>query len=243
MTVESFCKKQEEAFNSNLTDKIKNSAPFLPVITISGDPGSGGAIIAESIAQRMEYRLYAKNILTAMANKADVKEAMLEEIEKRRPSEIEDFIRSILPKDGYVYKGDYFENLKETVSNLAMIGKAVFVGRGANFIIPKEKRFALRVVAPLDNRIKNIASFYDCPLEEAENRITNRESKRKTFIKNNFREDIDDHIHYDLTLNTERMDLLTCTEIVIGAIRGSQANRVFENAGSNFMPSKAQSEG
>lgn len=238
MTVNLFFQQQAEAFDSSLSDRVKNSKPSLPVITIAGEPGSGGTVIAERVAQHLGYRLYGKNILIAMAHKADVKEQVLEEIEKGRPSEIEDFIRSILPKTGYVYKGDYFENLKETISNLAMIGKAVFVGRGANFIIPKQKRFAIRVVAPLDIRIKNIALFYKVPRTAAEKRIAKRESRRKTFIKNNFRMNISDHMHYDLTLNTERMDLLTCTEIVIGAIKGSQANRVFEKASSYMIQSK-----
>jgi len=203
---------------------------MLPVITISMEPGSGGSLIAEDVAQRLGYRLYSKNLLTAMAHKADVKQQVLEAIENGRPTLFEDFVSSILPKDDYLYKGDYFEQLKDTIFNLAMIGKAVIVGRGANFIIPPEKHFSIRVVAPLEVRIKKIASHYKVTLEAAEKRIANREAKRKAFIKDNFHKNIGDHMHYDLTINTAHLDLETCTELVVGAIKGAQVHRVFEKA-------------
>jgi cytidylate kinase len=238
MTVEKFIRQQSEAFEKSLSDKVKKSQPALPVVTISMEPGSGGSLIAENVAQRLGYRLYSKNLLTAMAHKADVKQQVLEAIEKGRPTLFEDFVSSILPKDDYVYKGDYFEQLKDTISHLAMIGKAVIVGRGANFIIPLEKRFSIRVVAPLEVRIKNIAFYFKVTLEAAEKRIANREAKRKAFIRDNFRKNIGDHMHYDLTVNTERMDLETCTELVIGAIKGAQVNRVFEKTSSYILRSK-----
>ena len=238
MTVEKLLKQQSKAFQEKLPDEVKKGKPSLPVITIAMEPGSGGSLIAETVAERLGYRLYGKNILTAMAHKADVREDVLDAIEKGRPTPIEDFVSSILPKGDYVYKGDYFAQLKDTINNLAVIGKCVIVGRGANFIIPVEKRFAIRVVAPLETRIKNVAFYHKVTLEEAEKRILNRENRRKNFIRENFQKKIGDHMQYDLTINTERMDLETCTELVIGAIKGSQVNRAFEKASSYFLRSK-----
>lgn len=238
MTVEKFLKQQTQAFEDSLTDEIKAGKPSLPVITIAMEPGSGGSVIADAVATRLGFRLYGKNILTAMAHKADVKASVLEAIEKGRPTPIEDFVSSILPKGDYVYRGDYLEQLKETINNLAIIGKAVIVGRGGNFILPVERRFAVRVVAPLEIRIKNVAFFHKVTLEEAEKRIAYRESRRKAFIKENFHKKIDNYMHYDLLLNTGRMDLETCTELVIGAVKGAQVNRAFEKSSSYFLRSK-----
>ena len=238
MTVEKFIKQQSEAFELSLSDRVKKSQPALPVVTFSMEPGSGGSVIAENVAKKLGYRYYSKNLLTAMANKADVKMSVLEAIEKGRPTVFEDLVSSILPKDDYVYKGDYFEQLKDTIRTIAMIGKAVIVGRGGNFILPREKCFSIRVFAPLEIRIKNIAYHYKVTLEQAEKRIVNREAKRKAFVRDNFRKDIGDHRHYDLTINTERMDLETCTEIVIGAIKGAQVNQVFEKSSTYFLRSK-----
>lgn len=235
MTVQRFINQQSEAFEKRLSDQIKASEPSLPVVTIAMEPGSGGALIAESVAQRLGYRLYGKNILTAMSNRSEVNADLLDAIEKGRPSPIEDFITSLLPKGEYLYKGDYLGQLKEMLNNIALLGKAVIVGRGANFVIPPEKRFAIRVVAPLDTRIKNVAAYHKVTLKEAEKRVAQREKRRRTFIKEAFHEKIGDFLQYDLTLNTQRLDLDTCTELIIGAMKGAQVNRTFERSRSDFF--------
>ena len=113
------------------------------------------------------------------------------------------------------------------------------MGRGGNFIIPPEKRFSIHVVAPLEIRIKNVAFHFKVTLEEAKKRIVNREAKRKAFIRDNFRKNIGEVMEYDLTLNTERMDLATCTELVIGAVKGAQINRAFEKPSSYILGIKS----
>lgn len=235
MIVKEFFGQQVEAFQKSVPETVKKSEAALPVITIAMEPGSGGYLIADAVAKRLGYTLYHKKLLTAMANKADVKQSVLEAIEKQRPSVIEDFVASLLPKDDYVYPGDYFEQLKDTISNIAMLGKAVIVGRGGNFIIPPKRRFSIRVVAPLEIRIKNVAFHFKVTLEEAKKRVTHRESRRKAFIKDNFRKNIGDFMEYDLTINTARMDLETCTELVIGALQGAQVNRAFEKESTYIL--------
>ena len=235
MNVEQLIMQQADAFEKSLPESVKKSQPSLPAVTVAMAPGSGGSFIAEKVAKRLGYQLYSENLLTAMAHEVDVNRHALESIEKHRPKLFEDFVKSIMPKEDYVYKGDYFEQLKYTVSHLTMVGKVVIVGRGANFIIPLEKRFSIRIVAPIEVRIRNVAFYHKVNIEEAKKRIVNREAKRKAFIKENFHKDIDDHINYDLTINTERMDLETCTECIIGAVKGSQVNRVFEKKSSYIL--------
>lgn len=235
MSTRDFIRRQWDAFENQLPDRVMEGEPALPVITVAMEPGSGGYLIAEAVAKRLGYTLYSKKLLTAMANKADVKQSVLEALEKERPSVIEDFVAALLPKGDYVYPGDYFEQLKDTISNIAMLGRAVIVGRGANFIIPPQKRFSIRVVAPLEIRIKNVAFHFKVTPEEAKKRVAKREARRKAFIKDNFRKDIGDIMNYDLILNTLRMDLATCTEVVVGAVLGAQAHRAFEKPSSYIL--------
>jgi cytidylate kinase len=123
------------------------------------------------------------------------------------------------------------------VNSLGIIGRAVIVGRGANFILPPEKRFAIRVIAPEEIRVKNVAFRFGVSLAEAKKRIKNRETKRKTFIKNTFHKDISDVGFYDLILNTARLDLQAAVETAVGTILGAQKNRVFEKAAAFILQS------
>ncbi len=114
----------------------------------------------------------------------------------------------------------------------------MIVGRGANLILPPEKRFPIRIIAPEEIRVKNVAFHFGVSLAEAKKRIKNRENKRKTFIKNTFHKDIADIASYDLVINTARLDLPAAVDTVIGAILGAQKNRVLEKAAAFILRSE-----
>ncbi|UCH23993.1 MAG: cytidylate kinase family protein [Deltaproteobacteria bacterium] len=45
------------------------------------------------------------------------------------------------------------------VSTIGKHGRAIIGGRGANFILPSESRFSVRVVAPFEVRVENVANM------------------------------------------------------------------------------------
>ena len=237
LPVETFITEQQAlSKNQVLTTRLKGEAS-LPVITICIEPGSGGRLIAEEVASRLNFQLFDKNILVTMANTAAVDKQSLDTIEQQRPSGIQDFITSLLDKD-YVYTGDYVNFLKQEVAIIGKIGRGVIVGRGANFILPPKDRFSVRVIAPREIRIRNVSFKNAVSLAEAKKRIKNREHRRKTFIHETFHEDIADIMHYDLIINTASMDVETAVESIIGAIIGSQAHKTFEKETSYILKNK-----
>ena len=76
----------------------------------------------------------------------------------------------------------------------------------------------MRIVAPLDGRIQNVASFFGVSVEEAKKRVIRRDSRRRAFIRQSFHADISDPIHYDLTINTGKMPIESAVEAVIGLV-------------------------
>jgi cytidylate kinase len=138
----------------------------------------------------------------------------------------------------YVYTGDYVSFLRQEVEIIGKIGRGVIIGRGANFILPPKDRFSIRVIAPLDIRIRNISFKHGVSPAEAKKRIRHREQRRKAFVRETFHEDIADIMHYDLIINTARMDLDTAVESVIGTLIGSQAHKTFEKETSYILKNK-----
>ncbi|MFZ0135339.1 MAG: cytidylate kinase-like family protein [Desulfobacterales bacterium] len=236
-TVDKFAREQRDFFEGSLTDEDKEKQVSIPVVTVAMEPGSGGYLVAEELARRLGFNLYHKNILNAIAHSADTNSEVLDMIEKERFSKIQDFVSSLL-QDNYVYSGAYVQHLTKIVNSLGIIGRAVIVGRGANFILPPEKRFAIRIIAPEEVRVKNVAFHFDVSLAEAKKRIKNRENRRKAFIKSTFQKDIDDLEAYDLIINTARLDLPAAVETAIGTILGAQKNRVFEKATTFILRSE-----
>jgi cytidylate kinase len=237
LSVEKFITGQQAASKKQVPPARLKKNASLPVITVCLEPGSGGRLIADELAKRLNFTLFDKNILTTMANMAAVESKSLDTIEQQRPSGIQDFITSLVDNN-YVYTGDYVSFLKQQVEIIGKLGRAVIVGRGANFILPPKDKFSIRIIAPLDIRIRNVSFKNGVPLAEAKKRIRNREQRRKTFIRETFHEDIADIMHYDLILNTARMDLETAVESIIGAIVGSQAHRTFEKETSYILKGK-----
>lgn len=93
-------------------------------------------------------------------------------MEKHRMTGIQDFISSLV-NDRYLWPGVYLDHLMKVIAAIASHGNAVIIGRGANFLIPQENRLSVRVIAPFDCRVKNVAKEFGVNEEEAKRRVIN----------------------------------------------------------------------
>jgi cytidylate kinase len=217
-SIAQFVKQQIRKWESDAAEKDRKSETGVPVITVSMEPGSGGSLVAQQVADRFSFDYFHRGIIEGIAKSAKIRATVIETLEKDRLSGIEDFIASLY-KDQYLYPGIYMEHLLKVVSTIGKHGRAVIVGRGANFILPPDERFSVRVVAPLEIRIQNVASAYNVPVEKARKRVIGRESRRRAFIRQSFNADISDPKNYDLTINTGRMRIESAVEAVIAAVK------------------------
>jgi cytidylate kinase len=217
VTIEKFVKDQIKKWERHYPATHKKEEARIPVITVSKEPGAGGNILAQKIAERLDLDIFNRDIIKGIAESAKISASVIETLEKKRLSGVEDFISSLVNKH-YLYPGLYLEHLMKVVCTIAEHGRAVIVGRGANFILPPEKRFSVRVVAPLDVRIQNIARRFGVSAEEAKRRVIRRESRRSAFIRQSFNADISDPIHYDLTITTGKLSIESAVEAVISAV-------------------------
>ncbi|MGD2100288.1 MAG: cytidylate kinase-like family protein [Desulfobacterales bacterium] len=189
----------------------------IQVITLSMQPGSGGSLVAQEVAKRLGFDYFHRDIIQGIAKSAKIRASVIDSLEKERLSGIEDFIASLY-KDQYLYPGIYMDHLLKVINTIAEHGRAVIVGRGANFILPPEKRFGVRVIAPLQIRIQNIVRAYGVKEEEARQRVIRREARRGAFVRKSYDADIADPENYDLTLNTSRMSIESAAETVTAAV-------------------------
>lgn len=194
---------------------------YIPVITVSVAPGSGGQVVAKRVAELLNFDFYDREIIKAIAQSAQISEQVIQSMEKSRFSGIQDFIASLVD-DRYLWPGVYLEHLMEVVSVIAEHGHAVITGRGGNFIIPPDDHLSVRVVAPLEVRVKNIASEYNVPIDKARRRVLHRENRRAAFIKQSFHADVTDPNNFDIVINTQKTDINAAAGIIIGAIIGGK---------------------
>jgi cytidylate kinase len=220
ISIKQFVGNQVKKWERMYSQAGRQAEPRLPTITLNMEPGSGGSILAQKIAERLDFDLFNREIVEAIAKSSEIRETVIETLEKDRLSGMEDFIASLV-KDYYIHPDLYLEHLLKVINTIAKHGRAVIVGRGANFILPAHEIFSVRVIAPLEIRIRNVALNYKVAEEEAKRRIIQRESRRKAFVRHSFNADISDPLHYDMVINTGKMNIDAAVEAVIAAVMAS----------------------
>jgi len=186
-----------------------------PCITISRETGAGSGLIAEklinllqpiSLSIQKEWAVFDKNLI----------ETVLED--HQLPKQIAKFLgeekRSLLTQTMNEMLGVHPPLLKlhhkaaETILHLAHMGNCVIIGRGANIITASLKNaFHVRLVAPLEIRIKNVQDFYGNTKQQAVEFVKKEDVKRNAFIKDHFNKNAEDPLLYNVMLNTGTFSL------------------------------------
>ncbi len=191
---------------------------YVPVITISREPGSGGSIIGKRVAELEGLDFFHKEIITRIAEDANISNLLLETLDEKGLSLIEEWISSLVNRQ-HLWPDKFLQHLMRVIGTIGRHGGAVIVGRGANFLLPPEKTLRVRVIAPLEERIRNVAKQFNVSLEEARKRVIRTESDRRAFIRKYFHADITSPLNYDLVINTATMELEGAVRTIREAFR------------------------
>ena len=220
-SIEQIIEDQVRKWQMITTERIEKEA-VVPVITVSREPGSGGRILAQELAGKHGLDMFHQEIIHEMAASAKVSTVILKTLDEKGISVLEDSI-SALVHDRHLWPDRYMQHLMKVVGTIGKHGRAVIVGRGANFILPPAGRLRVRVVAPLDLRVEHLVQDYGVSQYEAKRRIIRTESDRRAFIRKYFNADIADPINYDVIINTETLTIDAAVETV-GRAAGLNGN-------------------
>jgi len=190
----------------------------ISVVTISREPGSGGSILAEKLAEKLSYNIFHRELMQKMAESANISSRMLETLDEKGLSVLEDWIASLV-NERHLWPDQYLKHLLKIIGTIGKHGKAVIIGRGANFIIPSGKRLSIRVISPLKVRVKNVCSDSGISPDEAERHIIRADADRKAFIRKYFNADITSPNHYDIVINTGALSIDAVVQAIYGALQ------------------------
>lgn len=216
-SIQQIIEEQVQKWNIMRTKKREEKAD-IPVITISREAGSGGQLVAKGIAKRLGFDLFHREVIQKMAESAQVNSRLLETLDEKGLSMLEDWISSLV-HERHLWPDQYLQHLMKVIATIGRHGRAIIVGRGANFVLPPEKRFRVRIVAPQELRVQNVARDLDIPVDEAKRRVIRTNSDRRAFIRKYFNADISDPINYDLVINTETLSVDAAIGTVCSAIK------------------------
>jgi len=194
--------------------KRKEVADF---ITISRPVGTGGIEVSTKLAERLNWPLFGREILDAMAGDDRLRRQVYDSMDERDVGWFEDAVRSLMHSE--YRKNDYFHKLTETVLSLARQGHGVYLGRGVDLILPRDQGLRVRLVAPMAQRIERNARLERIDADKARAEIEQRQEERASFIRNRFNVDPADVTRFDLIINTGRFSADDAVEMILDARR------------------------
>ena len=203
--------------------KIENF-PGGPIITISREPGSGGSEIARRLSKALNMDLIGGQIIQHVADSAKMSRKVIESLDEKEVTFRDTLLMSLFG-ESRPWPADYLKHLTRVIGTIGAFGNVIIVGRGANFILPQEKTFKVRIIAPLELRIKYIMNDSGYTRAEAEQYVVKRENNGKAFIRKYYSVDVADPKYYDIIINTEKISIGQATESIISAFNQRRSRK------------------
>lgn len=202
----------------HLVNKPKTSHSFRPIITVSREPGSGGRPIAEMVAKTLRFELYDEKFIEDIAKSTKRRADLIKSVDEKARGIVTDVLQSILNPD-YISDMTYIRHAAKVILTRAHRGKAIFLDRGANFIIPTEWALRVRIQAPYAVRVARAVKHEGIDATRARSIIQKHDAERKDFVRQYFDKNISNANSYDLVLNTTHMTLEDARDLIIFAFK------------------------
>ena len=194
------------------------SKEFHPYVAISREAGARGADVARRVGDKLGWPTLDKDLLDYMADRYKLPKDMLKFVDETTSNWVFDLFGKWLDRH-LVSQQEYVVHLGRIVLMAARHSSSVFVGRGVQFLLPRDLGFTIRIVAPLDQRIEHIAHLEQLNHDEAEKYVVDVDAGRRDFVRRYFRHDVDDSSLYDLVINMKYLDVDGAADLVVSQCR------------------------
>ncbi len=171
-----------------------------------------GEVITE-LGVRLGWPVFDREILNAMAGDDGLRRRVYDAMDHRDLSWWEETLRPLV--HGKATRNDYFRRLCETLLSLARTGSCVFVGRGADLILPADQGYRVRLVASREGCVERFAAEQGLERQAAAEQMARLERDRSEFVQHHFGVAEDDPKRYDLAVNLERFGARQAVDLIL----------------------------
>jgi cytidylate kinase len=197
---------------------VDEAAYQSPFITVAREPGSGGAPIAQAVAEKLQFEFVDEQIVEEVASSTKKRKAVIQEVDEKSRSKINDMVHSMLNVE-YVDESEYITEMVRVIMAYAHRGHCVILGRGGNFITPFTKGLHVSITAPLPVRLRRAMDFEGLSERQALAVIEKVENERRQFVQQYFNSNIKKRNVFDITLNTEHFTVAKASNVIVEAFR------------------------
>lgn len=207
--------KERRAFGEEeYEEKDENNIKRLPVIAISPEYCSGSRLVAAIIQRQMGYEIFGFKLIDQVAEDMHLSPRLIDRLDQRSKSAIQALVDGLI-EGRILSRANYFSALVKTIRALIVQGGVTLQGRGAAQLVEEGEGLRVRMVAPFEQRLQNIQSFYGIEGLPARERLENGDKNRREFIRQYYKSDIQDMTRYDIGINNENIIPSAGAEIIL----------------------------
>jgi cytidylate kinase len=184
-----------------------------PYVAISRETGAGARELCERLGKRLGWDVLGRELLDEMASKYQLERGMVGAFDESAGSWLMDVFGKWLDHR-IVVPTEYITRLGSVVLMAAHNDSAIFLGRGAQFFLPRDRGVAVRIVAPLNTRVDRVAEIQQVSTAQAKRFVAQQDKTRHDFVQQYFRRDVADAHLYDLVINLAFVTMDDAAELI-----------------------------
>ncbi|MGH9358579.1 MAG: AAA family ATPase [Terriglobia bacterium] len=186
---------------------------MIRIVAIEREYGSGGAAIAQKLAERLGWKLWDTALTEEIARMAQVNEAEVTRREERvdplfyRLAKVfaRGSLERSLPVSGLegLDADRMVELMQRVMDRAASAGNCVIVGRGAPYFLrDRDDIFSVFIFAPLEEKLRRVKNIGKSETKAVE-LISEVDHERATFVKKYYGKDWPTRSLYHLMINSK----------------------------------------
>ena len=216
------CKRYINQYSQDVEKKKE----IYPCITISRLTGSGSYEVSSHLINILQLKTkepedswtyFNKELINKVIEDVGLPKVFSHYIFEDKYSHINDAVNELLgirPSEWTIV-----HKSTEIILKLAKYGKVIIIGRGGNIITSKLRNsFHIRLIAPIENRIKHVQDVFQISKGEAIDYIKREDVSRSKFLKSHFFRNPCDETLYHLIINTGKLGFENSAQIIAEAI-------------------------
>jgi len=187
-----------------------------PFLAVSRESGIGTEQLTRGLAAKLGWDVMDKDLLDYIEKTYDTPQGMLEYVDERTTS----WLLEALGKwfdPSMVTQSEYVRRLGRVVLMAAHTASVIFVGRGAQFFLPRESGVSVKIIAPVEKRVQRVMARHGLDRSQAKRRMEQTDQSRRDFVQRYFQRDSNDPHLYDVVVNLDRFSVEDATDIIADA--------------------------
>lgn len=189
-----------------------------PFLALSRQAGTNASAIARHIGEQLGWDVIDRDVLSFLLQEGPLPAGQFDAVDETSANWlVEVFGRWV--DDHMLTQMEYVARLGKILQVASHHGSCVFVGRGAQFLLPREKGSAVRIIAPRNQRINWTMEVQHLTRSEAQRWVDQHDQGRHDFVQSYFHHDEEQASLYDLVVNLEYLDETEAAEVIVAHCR------------------------